>query len=699
MNIRKLHNVLHGIGWIFLILGISMSLNAQETTQIKDKIKVISRVTDNKVLLRWAATTPSAWMKANRYGYHIERYTVKRNGVLLNPPEKKMLTTNALLPEPLEAWEQAIQQDDYAAILAQALYGEEFSVEQMQEGLAQIINKAREAEQRFSFALFAADMSFSASKKAALGFEDVSTVSGEEYLYRVVPQVTEKILKIEPGFISVTIAEPGPLPAPIDVYAVGDDKTILLTWEYELFKTVFTSYYVERSENGTDFKRLGDTPLVNLNDRPGTPAKRMFYADTLSQNDKKYYYRVKGISPFGELSPASEIVSATGIKKLEAVPHINSYQFDNNGDVTLKWEFKKEAEDKITGFELERSDSDGGSYNTIQSGLLPSSRLVKVTNPEASNYYRIAAIGKNNERNTSFPAFVQTVDSIPPMAPAGITGVIDSLGVVQLQWKANSEKDMLGYRVFRSNIEKEEWVQITTAPVRTTSFIDTVQVKSLNSKVYYSIVAVDERFNMSAYSEKLALSIPDVVPPSSPMFSKYKVEKEGIRLHWINSSSDDVAIHQLYRMDIREAEKGWLLIFQTDTVSSYLDNKVAGSIKYRYAIFAEDESGLQSAPSTPISISNQDKVNTTIVKRFDAVVDRINEKIEISWKKLPPTVSELLIYKPKKGELPVLWKQIPGIVNTLEDTSVSPNNVYIYQIKVITKTGEHSKLETKEVAY
>ena len=697
MNIRILSCFFQILVHVFFIRSIGMK--AQETTPIKHEIKVISRVRDNKVLLRWAATTPTSWMKSNRYGYQIERYTVKRDGILLNPPEKKLLTNSILFPEPLEFWEQAIQNDDYAAILAQALYGEEFGVEQMQEGLAQIINKAREVEQRFSFALFAADMSFNASKKAALGIEDVKIVQGEEYLYRVVPQVPKEILKVEPGFTSVAIRKQEPLPKPIDLYAVGDDRTILLTWEYELFKTVFTSYYVERSENGTDFKRLGDTPLVNLNDKPDTPAKRMFYADTVSQNDKKYYYRVIGISPFGEFSPPSDIISAEGVKRLRAVPHINTYKFDKNGDVTLEWQFDKDFENKIKGFELEHSDRDEGIYSTIQSELLPSSRSVKVRNPKASSYYRISAIGNYNERAISLPIFVQTVDSIPPLAPTDITGTIDSLGLVRLKWKANLEDDLLGYRVFRANIDKEEFVQITNEPIKGTSYIDTVQLKLLNSKVYYSIVAVDERFNMSSYSEKLTLSKPDVVPPSSPIFSEYKVQEEGIRLSWINSSSNDVSVHQLYRLDTRKIDKGWLLVFQTDTLSSYIDKKVESGVKYRYAIFARDKNDLQSLPSTPITITNQVKLNTSIVKGFNAVIDRVKESITISWKKLPSTVSEIIIYKSKNGELPVLWKQIPGTVNILTDNLISPNNVYVYQIKVITKKGEHSQIETKEVIY
>lgn len=698
MNFKCLHIEFYKTWIVTCLLFISCICYAQNSIKNPNEIKVIARVVDGKVLLRWAPTTPSAWIRSNTYGYSIEKYTVQRNGVLLDPPIKTILTKNTLLPEPLASWEQAVKDNDHAAILAQALYGETFSVEQMQGGFAQIINKAKAVEQRFSFALFAADMNFNIAKKAALGYEDTDIQNGEEYLYRIIPQVPEALLKITPGFISVKTKTSVPLPAPIDLYAVPDDKNILLTWEYQLFKSVFTSYHVERSENGTDFQRLGNTPLVNLNDKPEAPAKRMFYVDTV-QNNKKYYYRVLGISPFGELSPSSKVVTATANKKLGAVPFIHRHDFDAKGGVKLTWDFKKEAEIQITSFELERSDNDDGPYTILQKGIPAQSRTTTIDTVEPSNYFKITAVGKNNQRTTSFPAFVQTIDSIPPVAPVGLEGTVDSLGVVQLKWSANTEQDILGYRVFRGNIEKEEFSQITVAPVTTATFVDTVQLKSLNSKVFYKIVAVDERFNMSDYSKLLALVKPDVIPPSSPLFSKYKVTSKGIHLHWINSSSDDVATHQLFRQNVKEAEKGWLLIFQTDTITSYLDTAVKGGIKYRYAIFAKDQSGLQSLPSTPLSATSQNKSNTIQIKGFTAIADRINKRISLSWRMPAADIKEVLIYKSKKGALPVLWKQIPKAITKITDTAISPNNVYVYQLKVVTKAGNHSQMAVKEITY
>lgn len=671
-----------------------------QDTYPEAEIKVLARNQKDKILLRWAPNTPSAWMKNNNFGYTIERYTVKRNGQLIPPPHKKTILVNELRPEPLSTWEEDVKQNDYAAILAQSLYGENFSVEQMQEGgLAEIINKSKEAEQRFSFALFAADMNFEMAKKAGLGFEDTSVISGEEYLYRIKSLVPKELLEVKMGLVVVNTSKQEILPEPIDLIAVPDDKNILLTWEYQMFKSKFTSYYVERSEDGNLFNRLGDTPLVNLNDKPGSPAKRMYYVDTLSQNNKTYYYRVKGISPFGEQSPPSKVVSAQGIKKLTAVPHIFNYKFQKTGEVDIFWEFDKNAEAEVVNFELEWASQEKGPYKVVKNDISPASRELRYKDLTPSNYFKINAIGKNNTKTTSLTTFIQTIDSIPPSPPIGLVGVVDTLGVVNIKWETNIEKDMLGYRVFRGNLKNEEVSQLTVSPIAKTSFIDTVQIKSLNSKVYYQIVAVDKRFNMSDYSEKLTLKKPDIIPPSSPIFTSYKVTPNGVALEWINSSSDDVKKHQLYRKKASEIEKGWELIFTTDTISKYIDKKAASNIKYRYAIFAEDTSGLQSLPSTPITITNQNNNTLEYIKGFSGIANRTDKNIAISWKKMPEKVAEIIIYKSKQEGKPVLWKQIPATINKLIDYNVNPGSIYTYTMKVILNTGQHPKIKKIDINY
>lgn len=690
----------HLFNIIFSFLCISVWGQNQDEP-IDNSVQILARPMQDKVLLRWAPSNPSVWLKANQHGYVIERYTIYRDNVRLETPEKTRLTNTAIKPAPFDTWEQIVNDNDYAAIIAQSLFGESFVVEgaDNEGGLLQILNKAEEIDQRFSFALYAADMNFEAAKKAGLGFEDITIKNNERYFYKIEAIIPEEIVKVKEGSVFVDMQSIEDLPPPIDLLAIGDDKTIMLTWEYEMFRSIYTSYFVERSEDGQLFKRLGDIPLVNLNDKEDKPAKRMYYVDTIAQNNKKYHYRVVGVSPFSEESKPSEVVSASGTKKLEFTAFIETHKLDNENGVLLKWEFPEEGESQIQEFQLNWAPDAKGPYSIVKTGIAPNTRETTHENLEPSNYFTLTAIGENNQQTTSFPVFIQAFDETPPIAPIQLEATIDSLGVVKVTWAENTESDLLGYRVFRANLENEEYSQLTKDPLEINTYTDTVQLKSLNSKVYYKIVAVDIRFNLSDYSEALIVKKPDIVPPSSPIFTSYSIENGTAILNWENSTSDDVATHKLFRQKISENEGSWDLIYETANTNTYTDNTTVGNEKYRYAIFAIDEAGLLSAPSTPITLTIKNFKAQEYIKGLLATPDRTNMLINLSWKKPAEEVAEILVYKSKTDGKPILFKQISASINKLADTKVFPNNTYIYHIKPILKQGGIAAVKVVEVKY
>ena len=674
-------------------------LEAQEKSLIENEIKVIARHTKGKIQLRWAPTNPSIWQKLNIYGYEIQRFRLKKDGKLLDNPNKIVLASE-LKPEPSTQWETVVKKDDYAAVLAQALYGKKFSVQNMNSnGISQIINVAKEASQRYAFALYAADISFPLAIKAGLGFEDTTIVAGEEYVYRIKSMVPEKNLKIKEGSVVVSTLDLESLPKPKDLVVVSQDNGVLLTWDIARYKSLFSYYYVERSENETDFKQLNQLPLVQMNaDKKEDIVHRMMYVDTIKKH-KKYFYRIKGISPFGEVSPPSEVVPYEGISSLTAVPRILKHRFDTLGNIEIEWEFDKEFENQINGFELLSATQEKGPYKVIKSVIPSSHRKTIYINPKPSNYLRVKALAKVGQSTTSLTNFVQTIDSIPPVAPSELVGTIDTLGIVRLEWKANTESDLLGYRVFKANLDTEAINQLTVDPIKRTTFIDTVSIKSLNHKIYYQIVAEDNRYNTSPYSSKLELSIPDVIPPTAPIFSDYLVNNEGVHLTWIPSSSSDVYTHQIYRQEVKESNEAWDLIFETKVDTTFTDTKLKDATTYRYRVFAKDHQGLQSLPSTSVTLTSGTNTTQDLIRGFTAIPDRLNRKIILGWKKTPSEVVEILIYKSKNDKSPVLWKQLPGSINKIEDKKIHIGSKYTYILKVIVKSGAYPKTKKVNVTY
>ena len=426
----------------------------------------------------------------------------------------------------------------------------------------------------------------------------------------------------------------------------------------------------------------------------------MYYVDTLVQNNKKYYYRVYGISPFGEKGPYSEVISGEASPTLVFTPRISNFQWtDNENEAHIQWEYPEEGEVLITKFTMTRADKDEGPYELIFDSIPKNKRELLYSDLHPSNYIKIQAVGENNQVKESFSTLIQPVDSIPPSPPINLEGIVDSLGVVTVSWQANIEKDILGYRVFRKNIEKEEPVQITVAPIEAINFKDTVQLKSLNSKVYYSVIAVDKRYNQSDFSETLMLEKPDVVPPSSPIFTNYKIENGTVQLQW-EPSTEEEATHNLYKKNITD-DTAWEIVFSTnDTLKKYTDKEVLGNKTYRYAIMATDKSGLESEPSTPITVTITNIEPKAYIKSFTGYANREVHEINLHWKlQDEEEIAEVTIYKNEIGQPPVTFKVLPASITELTDKDINPNNTYNYHIRAILNSGELSKLETIDVKY
>ena len=660
-------------------------------------IKVLARAQKDRVLLRWGVSTPLAWKQLNSAGYTIERFTVTRNGKTLSTPEKKVLTTTPLKPEPLDNWMQIIETNDNAAIVAQALYGESFEVTGL-SSLEAIVSMSEDLQQRFTFTLFTADQDFKVAQMAALGYIDNDVKPNEKYAYRVISNVEKTLNNIDFGGVFIGLQDFNPLPLPLDIAAVFNDGSALLSWNFKLMNTIYNSYNVERSSDGFTFNKINKSPYTILNEaNQDKRTGRIFYVDSIT-NSRKYTYRVQGITPFGELGPYSETVSGKGKELLEFVPHLTTKELKDENNVKLTWEFPQEGNDKIRGFELNRSNGKGETLEVVVNNIPPISRTVTYNKLNPSNYFTITAVSKNGNKRNSFPMLVQPVDSIPPTKPIGLKGEVDSLGIVKLSWTKNAETDLLGYRVFRGNREKEEFSQLTINPQKPNTFIDTVKVKNLNDKVYYKIFATDLRYNLSEPSEVLVIKKPDFIPPTSPVFKNYELRDDKINLMWAQSSSTDVAKQMIYRKTNDAPD--WVLIFETEEqLESFTDGDIVQGNMYSYTILAMDDSGLESDPSPSISIAVPKTKTETEIKGFYAQADKTQTNILLSWRYKAVDLIEFEIYKSKKGEKLRLLRVVPADTRRLYDNDLSINTEYQYAIRAVFKDGRMSKLATKDIKY
>ncbi|ELR73220.1 hypothetical protein C900_05269 [Fulvivirga imtechensis AK7] len=678
------------------ILGLIIWISTIAITQAQQnsEVKVLARAQEDVILLRWAPTDAISWEYGNKYGYTIERYTVIKDSVLLKPAVKILLTPGGIKPEPPEVWEPRIDQNDYAAIAAQAIYGETFELtEDYAKDIVQVINKTKELEQRFSFALFAADQSFKVAEMSGLAFVDKNARENEKYMYKVISNVPDSVQQITPGTFFIGLMDHAPLPQPIDLEATFGDRIVMLKWNREFFERVYNSFVIERSDDGGGtFRQISNQPLINAY-TGDTPDARYYYKmDSIPENHIKYVYRVRGISAFGEIGPPSETIEGEGFELVNAQVGITGHDIDGANNVRINWGFRAEKETDIRGFEVQRSGKQSGPFNNINEEeiLQPGTRSYIDQRPLSTAYYRIGFVTKYNERRYSHPYLVQLEDSIPPAIPKGISAVIDTSGIISFTWIANQEEDLLGYRVYRSNFKNSEFSQLTSSPIRINSFQDTISLKNLTDKIYYRISAVDSRYNVSEMSDIIEVIKPDLIPPVPPVFEKVEASSEGITIKWTGSSSTDVSKLILYRRQART--DNWAIIADlaaTDTF--YVDRNLTSGTRYGYLLVAVDEAGNESDPSKPVTLAALDQVQTGRFVKINSRVSREEKLVRVSWQfESVQEPSAYLIYRSAEDEPIALYRRINGSSREFIDRELTNHTQYKYRIKAVFSDGRES---------
>ncbi|NJM78687.1 MAG: hypothetical protein HC854_01905 [Flavobacterium sp.] len=613
MKFLKLYSLL-------FLLSSALAYTQVDTLYRAPNVYAKGKVSNSKILLKWSVDEPVLWKKSLQAGYKLQRTVVLRDG---NPimKDETVILDEKLLPLPLPEWEKLSEQDSTVLIVAQAIYGAEFQVERKDNSISSMMLLNDENNQRFAFALMASEQSYLATKAAGWGYEDETAKPNEKYVYTITYLgQTETPMSAS---VYIGLQDQNDNTPPLKPEAIFGNKTVMVIWDFESQQSLYSSYHLERSTDGKNFTRLNKVPIYSWESK----SKIISYTDNLEQNGQQYYYRILGIDTFGEVSKPSEAISGQGMNFLEYSPQIIAKGAISDTDVNIEWNFPEEGEAKISGFNVLQGEKEEGQFQIVQENIIPSARktLVK-TVLKPSNYFKIQAVAKEGGSRESFPVLVQPVDSIPPVAPVELEGVIDSLGVVNLKWKQNAEIDLQGYKVFRSYDPNVEYSQVTRAVWLNNSYRDSINAKTLNKKVYYKVIAIDQRYNESEFSKYVEIKKVDIIPPSAPVIKDYVLEENKIKILFIQSSSDDVVSHKIYRRS--EKETDWQVIkeIKDKKTTEFTDANLTAKIDYYYTIIAIDDAGNESDPAEPLIATPVMQIVRPGMKSFDYYVDRSNKK-------------------------------------------------------------------------
>lgn len=675
---------------LLLICGNGFS----QSDSTENQISVLARPYPDSIVLRWAPGHADAWIRSVHDGYIIERYTLVRDNKIVTPPEKRQLTAPIILPWPEERWEPLVQNNRYAAIAAQALFGSDFEMSMDGADVFQIVNKVQENMMRFSFALYAADLSVPVSIAMGLRMTDKEVNKDEKYLYRILSihesDTIRGSLFIGPGEYV--------LPQPLDFSAEFKGNMVSMKWDQSYHRGIYTAYILERAEQDGEFMPVSDNALVTLTPEDQPETRYQYATDSLPDLSKQYAYRVRGLTPFGEMGPPSDTATGKGAIIVRDVPYIVDDTSPDNQVIDLKWEFPVLSEKGIIGFEVRRSSNPQAKPKVIHSSKIePPVRSFRDNAPAQNNYYQVVALGLSGEELKSPLRLSQLIDSIPPISPSGLSGRVDENGMATIRWKPNEEPDIYGYRVYRGNNPKEEFSQVTMEPITAAGFADSVNLKTLDRYIYYQVMAIDRNQNHSGLSDILALKLPDKVPPVAPVFLPVSADKNGVNLRWVPSSSDDVDRYDIYTQPIGSEE--WTLLATVphtgDSVLSYRVTELEEGARTNFTLMAVDVAGLESDPCAPVTASRLFNPVKPPVVVSSPEIDREEKMIRIKWMYQQQGVSKYQIYRAKEGEDIRLYQTIPSGENSFEDRRLVVNSKYIYQVVALFSTGAKSEFSEK----
>ncbi|MEM6772318.1 MAG: hypothetical protein AAF597_17210, partial [Bacteroidota bacterium] len=242
----------------------------------------------------------------------------------------------------------------------------------------------------------------------------------------------------------------------------------------------------------------------------------------------------------------------------------------------------------------------------------------------------------------------------PPSVPAGLALSIDGKGGVDLTWQANQDADLRGYQLAIARFPDDEFVPVTSLPITTTNFSDTLALNFLNREIYYQIAALDQSGNLSQYSAPVVGLLPDTIKPLRPYLEDLKQQGDTLTLTWQPLGDEDLAYLEI--LVRRNAAATWQPPIRITSFTAFKFSGIdtlAGD--WAYAIRAIDEAGNQS-PLSNIRVFKGERQVEIAAPQFPDMTRVSNEQVELNWSypQKQARVSFLVFSLPAGGDAPTL---------------------------------------------
>jgi len=702
-NMLKQKSSLLYIAAMFLFANLGFAQEADTTTIPISYVNVVGRYTEGKgVELRFLPDKKSVLEVAFKNGFSIERTLFDSKVKRKQTDTLDYVEIAKVFPYKDNQWETTISSEknlesrnelEIARDFLKNISKREGGVFNFDKGIAEL--KDQKSKEDYEYMVFALTALQNANVATALGlcYTDNTTIKGKSYFYRVRPLGTSSMYKIIPVDYFI-VAENLKKGYDNPVYVKQGDTELFFAW---LDIPELSGYFVERANPGeTTFTQLNKAPIHSLEGSGYEGESRSGYNDKNLINYKIYTYRFFGYTLFGEKVQFAEVKGMSKDLTPPEQPFLPQPQHVKAKEVLVTWKMNPIPAPDLKGFFVARSDKNEGEFKVLHSAMLSKDTRTFTDTTFITgqpNYYVVQAIDTAKNVSSSYPVSVTLIDSIPPVKPVFISGKIDSLGVVTIAVEKNKEKDLMGYRLYKSNSPEHEFSVIHESFMNNDSLVqevqtvfkDTVTLNSLTPFIYYKIKALDFNYNQSEFSNVLKVARPDTIPPVTPVFNDVIVGEKKIELHFVPSSSEDVKEHIIYRKTDMQAK--WEILKTTESIATkFIDTTVTTGVTYYYSIRAKDLSGLYSKYASVVYGKPYDTGIRPSIENFTANVEKKNIILKWEYPAIKTEHTFVIYKKDDKGQL----KQY-DTTKEKSYTDKNTNKENYYAVKVITNDGGQSK--------
>ncbi len=270
-----------------------------------------------------------------------------------------------------------------------------------------------------------------------------------------------------------------------------------------------------------------------------------------------------------------------------------------DGEIVILWD--KHPEERVVKYKVYRATAPDGKFDDVvyegSDTEFVDRNVIVNKKYEEPYYYRVTAIDKDGQEGKPSPVVkASTVNYKEPFPPGGLEVRGSNLGdqpVIEVSWDANSEADIDGYYVFRS--EKNAPIPIGKKEDAVSPFIphekgtsrfswEDTSVKE-GRRYYYTVVAVDKGGLMSnnppsSRKDDIVLAKVDLVAPQN---NNYISKPITFKWKGVDNAVGYVLIIQTQQFG---GTVKWRSPFITKTSTTYDGSNLTGNKNYYWFVFA-----------------------------------------------------------------------------------------------------------------